>query len=1391
MSSTHPSGQTGKMVWERRRTIEDGFEYFVHSVTNQVSWNDPSKNMEENDASDEYVWVPHEIHLWQVAKVEKRDMGGNVHVLLDSGKSLCIPPNRVLQSTLTKGKKQKVPLWPVSKSNLRFLADDLVMLDHVNEAVIIRNLAKRYEQDEIYTWVGAGKRVLVSINPFKDLGNDSTKDIWLHRNKTPNHPTAPHIFSITNDAYDALMFSTKNQSILVSGESGAGKTVATKQCLSFLATVSGSKFRIEQKLLAAKPLLEAFGNAKTIRNNNSSRFGNWMQVFFDKKKSNLHGGRITTYLLERTRVVYQSPQERNFHIFYALCEDIECQERYEIGSIDQYRYFNSPSEEVSDIDNLDVIRDAMSELGFHDSVQEQVLRLTLSVLCLGNVSFTKKSRGSTVASVEELEKAADLLEVTSTELMTCLTTRTLRTIDGNITGELNVSSARVACDSLAMALYSRLFRFLVEHVNQLLVGDEDVTESKFIGILDIFGFEIFENNSLEQLCINFCNEKLQQLFNFSTFTEEEQLYRSEGIAFTKVNFINNQPVLNLIEGQEAQGILPLLDDACKLGTATEANFLSQVVKRHKKNILFQTDRKRRFQTAMSFEISHYAGIVKYDATGFIAKNLDTLSMDIVSVMSRSTNGLLSELFPVKESRPARHIRTQSSRVKTITRQFREQLQNLMQTLTATDTRYIRCIKPNDQQLPNMFESAQCVEQLRCSGVFEAVAIKKTGYPFRYSHKAFACRFSCINSEHKYMTTSKDDTRSRVAEILDVSNQDFSDVQVGKSMVLYRAKEHRMLILLRNLALERIIPKVQAIIRGFLSRNYAFRIRRAEKEINNAMRSGKCDKIEAVLEKSRVDSYVFDYCPRNADVARQMLRDLREWERLDTLLIKIDEADIMDTSEGYQRMQQIYSEVCDLLETHTIKARLSPRNYYGHRSYLFPNFTEDQLDLKKDLKEWMAASRIGELEAELLKQVSSQLDKFELETLIKEAHKLQHKSELVKEGADLLHKLETLDSLASKSVQTVSRKGLEKVVDLADELCQEGGDIVEARALLALDTQAFLEQEYLRAKQVGDERRRIHREIRLLMEYKYSSEPDDANVEARRERLAHVISASGRSHRDFSIENIKNLRSRDSYAKSAGLLGLLRKGVFKKGMLMYTSKDIPTSLLVCAEEMYLLENGHEMTSSERSNKKERVKRFKNKALANFRNILEYCGEVKCEDPDGAARKILRRGIKAFEAGDDDLLVEMYLQMMKQLNNPVGRSEMTKPILDITNRFVDTFDSHRNGSSAYANALALMAMMVSVIPLSTKSSEYDPDDGSITMEDRVIVWMLNNMLTTQTKKYISSIHNVKYGGIPKRIQKIKKLRENFSRVRGKFSIADESELDDGPEQENEHLYLQRNT
>lgn len=658
---------------------------------------------------------------------------------------------------------------------------DVASMNNLDAGPLLDVLRRRYHEDKIYTWTG---KILISINPYFII--PGIYDMPSIRNDIDSGGEAfredPHVFTVAERAYCDLIASAtrRNQSLIVSGESGAGKTEACKRVMNMLAEISKmvaaknttgggnlSNSSIEAKVLGCNPFLEAFGNAKTSRNDNSSRFGKFLKIQY--KNGMITGAYMKQYLLEKSRVINPGPGERSYHIFYQLaagCSE-ELKEQLKIMPLDQYTYLNrSGCYHVDNMDDEKEFRDVQESfrtVGIDESMQLDIFRVVSSILHLGNLEFGEEESigGNMIATIQNEEQVNVVAELIGcSDLQMNLLQRQVRAGGGarrrSVTiVKLSKHQASEASDALAKHLYGNLFAFLVTKVNSLLAtgGHSD----RFIGILDIFGFEIFEVNSFEQLCINYTNEKLQNLFNHHVFTLEEEQYKSEGVDFSSVAIRDNTDCVRLIESKP-MGILVQLDQICRVGRAsTDLNFLEKLDRswdqKTQKNPKFsgcldyyRKPRVRREDrgTDKIFTVVHFAGPVNYNVTGFLEKNKDSLHGDLEFMCEGSDSSFVAQLFSKNSSQKSGDSRATRGPPKrrmtkmpaTIAIKFKDQLHLLNNELLKTDPHYIRCIKPNPRKAVHMYTADMVLRQLIYAGVLETVRIRREGYPFRKQFDEF-------------------------------------------------------------------------------------------------------------------------------------------------------------------------------------------------------------------------------------------------------------------------------------------------------------------------------------------------------------------------------------------------------------------------------------------------------------------------------------------------------------------------------------------------------------------------------------------------------------------------------------------------------------------------------
>uniref|UniRef100_A0A2I3S333 Unconventional myosin-VI n=1 Tax=Pan troglodytes TaxID=9598 RepID=A0A2I3S333_PANTR len=704
------------------------------------------------------VWAPHPTDGFQMGNIV--DIGPD---------SLTIEPLNQKGKTFLALINQVFPAEEDSKKDV----EDNCSLMYLNEATLLHNIKVRYSKDRIYTYVA---NILIAVNPYFDIPKIySSEAIKSYQGKSLG-TRPPHVFAIADKAFRDMKVLKMSQSIIVSGESGAGKTENTKFVLRYLTESYGTGQDIDDRIVEANPLLEAFGNAKTVRNNNSSRFGKFVEIHFNEKSS-VVGGFVSHYLLEKSRICVQGKEERNYHIFYRLCagasEDIR--EKLHLSSPDNFRYLNrgctryfanketdkqilqnrkspeylkagSMKDPLLD-DHGDFIRmcTAMKKIGLDDEEKLDLFRVVAGVLHLGNIDF--EEAGSTSGgcnlknkSTQSLEYCAELLGLDQDDLRVSLTTRVMLTTAGGTKGTvikvpLKVEQANNARDALAKTVYSHLFDHVVNRVNQCFPFE---TSSYFIGVLDIAGFEYFEHNSFEQFCINYCNEKLQQFFNERILKEEQELYQKEGLGVNEVHYVDNQDCIDLIEAKLV-GILDILDEENRLPQPSDQHFTSAVHQKHKDHFRLTIPRKsklavhRNIRDDEGFIIRHFAGAVCYETTQFVEKNNDALHMSLESLICESRDKFIRELF---ESSTNNNKDTKQKAGKlsfiSVGNKFKTQLNLLLDKLRSTGASFIRCIKPNLKMTSHHFEGAQILSQLQCSGMVSVLDLMQGGYPSRAS-----------------------------------------------------------------------------------------------------------------------------------------------------------------------------------------------------------------------------------------------------------------------------------------------------------------------------------------------------------------------------------------------------------------------------------------------------------------------------------------------------------------------------------------------------------------------------------------------------------------------------------------------------------------------------------
>ncbi|NXS93389.1 MYO19 protein, partial [Jacana jacana] len=660
----------------------------------------------------------------------------------------------VIQNDLSESFEEEVRAFLSDEEKLH-LFDDLTKVNPVTTTTVLKCLQARYAVNSFYTNAGCS---LVALNPFQPIACLYSPELMreYHVALRPQD-LKPHIFAVAEQTYRNVQSQIEpvNQSIIVSGESGAGKTWTSRCLMKFYASVAASVIspkgnetveRIEKRVLDSNPVMEAFGNACTLRNNNSSRFGKYIQLQLDRFH-HLSSASIQTFLLEKTRVAYQAPSERNFHIFYQITKGATAEERLEwnLPQGAHYRWLPN-SERNLDEDCFEVTRDAMFHLGIDRSTQSNIFKVLSGLLHLGNVQFSNPLDESQPCQLEDNAKdfaktAGDLLQIPVEELLESLRIRTITA--GKQQQVFKKPCSRAECetrrDCLAKVIYAKLFEWLVLVINESIYGDPSGWTS-FIGLLDVYGFEAFPENNLEQLCINYANEKLQQHFVAHYLKAQQEEYAAEGLQWSFINYQDNQNCLDLIEGNPLS-IFSLLNEECRLNRPSNTDLFQTRVEAALSHNPCLT--RNKFSKKPNFIISHYAGKVCYQLAAMVEKNKDPIPPELVHVLQNSKDPLIQKLFPVTE-RNQNNIKTQSrAAVVTVVSKFKGSLEHLMQILNSTTPHYIRCIKPNADCKAMTFNREEVLSQLQACGIVEAITISAAGFPIRIPFQSFTERYQIL------------------------------------------------------------------------------------------------------------------------------------------------------------------------------------------------------------------------------------------------------------------------------------------------------------------------------------------------------------------------------------------------------------------------------------------------------------------------------------------------------------------------------------------------------------------------------------------------------------------------------------------------------------------------
>uniref|UniRef100_A0A8C7J6R1 Myosin, heavy chain 14, non-muscle n=1 Tax=Oncorhynchus kisutch TaxID=8019 RepID=A0A8C7J6R1_ONCKI len=1027
-------------------------------------------------AAKRLVWVPSEKHGFESASI-REERGDEVEVeLTDSQRKL----------TLSREEVQRMNPPRFSK------VEDMADLTCLNEASVLHNLRERYYSGLIYTYSGL---FCVVINPYKNLPIYTESIVEMYRGKK-RHEMPPHIYAISEAAYRSMLQDREDQSILCTGESGAGKTENTKKVIQYLAHVASSHKtgtlgrnkeasqsvqygELERQLLQANPILEAFGNAKTVKNDNSSRFGKFIRINFDVA-GYIVGANIETYLLEKSRAIRQAKDERTFHIFYQLMCGASEATRADLllGSADQYRFLSGgaiPVPGQSDADNFTQTMDSMTIMGFTPEESLSMLKVISAVLQFGNISFTKEKNQDQCSMPDDTaaQKLSHLLGISVLEFSRAILTPRIKVGREYVQKAQTKEQADFAVEALAKATYERLFRWLVHRINRALDRRQRQGAS-FIGILDIAGFEIFQLNSFEQLCINYTNEKLQQLFNHTMFILEQEEYQREGIEWSFIDFgLDLQPCIDLIERPaQPPGVLALLDEECWFPRATDRSFVDKLSAEQGTHPKFFKPRQIRQEA--DFAIIHYAGKVDYKADDWLVKNMDPLNDNIASLLHQSSDHFISELWREVErpvgldqvsndtnSGPVNFgagLKTKKGMFRTVGQLYKESLTKLMATLRNTNPNFLRCIIPNHEKKSGKLTPHLVLDQLRCNGVLEGIRICRQGFPNRIPFQEFRQRYEILTPNAIPRTFM--DGKQACELMISALELDRNLFRVGQSKVFFRAGVLGHLEEERDLKITDTIIRFQSAARGFLARR-AFLKKQQQLSAMRVMQRNCAaylklrnwqwwrlfTKVKPLLQVTRQDEEI--------QVRESELKNAKDnLTRVEQDYTDLDKKHIQLMEEKAVLTDQLQAEAELFAEAEEMRARLVSRKQeleeiLGELEGRLEEEEERAVQMTNEKKKMQ--QHVTDLEEQLEEEESARqrlhLEKVTLETKVKslETEMLstgEQRDRLSKEKKHLEERLnEVTDSLTEEEEKTKSLNKLKNkqeavIADLEDRLKRE-------------------------------------------------------------------------------------------------------------------------------------------------------------------------------------------------------------------------------------------------------------------------------------------------------------------------------------------------------------------
>ncbi|XP_056637457.1 myosin heavy chain, muscle isoform X32 [Diorhabda sublineata] len=1047
-------------------------------------------------------WVPDEKEGFLLGEI-KGTKGDLVTVGLPGGEEKSFKKDQVTQVNPPKYEK----------------CEDMSNLTYLNDASVLHNLKQRYYAQLIYTYSGL---FCVAINPYKRFPVYTNRCAKLYRGKRRNE-VPPHIFAISDGAYVNMLTNHENQSMLITGESGAGKTENTKKVIAYFATVGAStkketdssKGSLEDQVVQTNPVLEAFGNAKTVRNDNSSRFGKFIRIHFGPT-GKLAGADIETYLLEKARVISQQPLERSYHIFYQIMSgSVKGVKEACLLSNDIHDYNNvaqgkTTIPNVDDAEEFSLTDEAFDILGFSQEEKSNVYKITAAVMHMGCMKFKQRGREEQAEpdGTEEGERVGKLLGVEAAALYQAFVKPRIKVGNEFVTQGRNVSQVSYSVGAMSKAMFDRLFKFLVKKCNETL--DTKQKRQHFIGVLDIAGFEIFDFNGFEQLCINFTNEKLQQFFNHHMFVLEQEEYQREGIEWAFIDFgMDLAACIELIE--KPMGILSILEEESMFPKATDKTFEEKLNTNHLgKSPNFQKPKPPKpGQQAAHFTLGHYAGNVPYNITGWLEKNKDPLNDTVVDLFKKGSNNLVVEIFadhPGQSGGAAEKGRgKKGGGFATVSSAYREQLNNLMTTLRSTQPHFVRCIIPNEMKQPGVIDSHLVMHQLTCNGVLEGIRICRKGFPNRMVYPDFKLRYMILAPA----TMAKEsDPKEAARKCLEEVGLDPESYRVGHTKVFFRAGVLGQMEELRDDRLGKIVTWMQSWVRGYLSRKEFKKLQEQRLALQVCQRNLRkylklrtwpwyklWQKVRPLLNVTRIEDEIAKLEEKAQKAQEAFEREEKAKKELEALYAKLlaEKTELLATLEGEKGSLSETQERANKLQAqkNDLESQLSE--------------TQDRLSQEEDARNQLNQQK-KKLEQEVagykkdIEDLELNLQKSEQDKATKD-HQIRNLNDEIAHQDELINKLNKEKKLSGENNQKISEE-LQAAEDKVNHLNK-----VKAKLEQTLDElEDSLEREKKLRGDVEKAKRKVEGDLKLTQEAVADLERNKKELEQTIQRKDKEISS---------------------------------------------------------------------------------------------------------------------------------------------------------------------------------------------------------------------------------------------------------------------------------------------